>query len=145
MRVTYSRRLMNQFRRAAISAYPCEAYAALLARVRDNACRIEVLYIPDNQREWTTDEGFSVPQRVWDTAHRMARAAGLSFVGDIHSHPYPAEVPHDCSPSEKDWIRAREADIIHGVCSVRKTAEGRFSTRVKFWPSNVGMREVVID
>lgn len=146
MKIVYSRRLMDHFRRTAKAMYPREAYAALLSKVIGETCQIDMVYIPDDQEKWSSESGLAVPQRVWDKAQRIARKVGLVFAGDIHSHPFPSSFKHDCSPSDLDWTRAREARLtFHGICSIRKHPDGRLTTRIKFWPRTAELKERITE
>lgn len=78
-------------------------------------------------------------------AHEAARDMDLSVIGDVHSHTFPYDPANpaslECAPSEGDLQLG--ADGVMGICVVRENADGKFSTRLKFYPPFHQVQEVV--
>lgn len=143
MRIIYSRRLLDHFRREAKRIFPKEAFAVLLGRSSENSVKITELFIPDNQERYCTEVGIPYAnvwlRRAWD----IAEQTHLDVLGELHSHPEKSSYKHDTTPSRNDWARAGRVSIVHGVCSLRKYPTGRMVARVEFWPTLPDIREII--
>ena len=144
MRVTYSRRLMDHFRREAKHAYPREAFAVLIGRVVGDGVQVTQLYIPDGQREHATPLQITVADAWLREAKRLADASGEIVLGDIHSHVIRCPLSHwreDDAPSAGDWEVA--SNYIHAICYVRKYPSGRLISRITVWPSDLNLKVLI--
>lgn len=143
MRVIYSRRLLDHFKRFAKRAYPREAYAILLGTQRGDSVRIRSLYIPDDQDRFTSNDVVRVQEKWWLTAGAIAREEGSELLGDLHSHPASANFEFDAAPSQADYDRIDAP--IQGICCVRRYKSGRMAAIIKFWPATNSITERALD
>jgi hypothetical protein len=146
MKVTVSRRLLDKFRREAKAMFPLEAFSVMLGRCTVDGVVVSSLFIPSDQRK--SGDINSVPMaNVWlAAARRVADDCKMFVVGELHSHAESGKWKHDTSPSADDWDRASAAGwYVHGVCSIRKHENGRISTRIRFWPARLDIKEKILE
>ena len=118
------RKVLNWFRRQALSAHPNEYIASLWCV--SNTDSISVVDIRPIDHEADNDSVY------FDTEDGSFGAADgkLVRVGTIHSHPDCT----DCSPSEFDWdSTAARKELITGICQIWKTPSGRRRTKIRFY------------
>lgn len=140
--VELPRSLAEEFKRAAKAAFPREEYGILLGKAtRDGIVRPSRLYIPPDTAIFCGESWVSMQDHWWKDAKKLAKAEGLSLLGDLHSHPYPAEYVPDktAGPSAQDldgcWYltkKTRRKNPIFGICSVYPTGRGLDCT-FRFW------------
>lgn len=143
MRVTYSRRLLDHFKRFAKRAYPKEAYAILLGTQHGDSIQIHSLYIPDDQDRFTTGDLVRVQEKWWLAANAIAKEDGCEILGDLHSHPSTARFEPDAAPSQADYGRIDAP--IQGICCIRRHTSGRMTSLIKFWPAANSITERALD
>lgn len=146
MRVTYPRRLLDQFKREAKRIFPKEAYAVLLGKRNGDSVRVTHFYIPDNQERLSTERDVPYANAWLQEARLMAIQEGLDTLGDLHSHPATSEWEQDTAPSAQDWDRSLQIkSAIHGICSIRRYPSGRMIARTRFWPTHQSVTERILD
>jgi proteasome lid subunit RPN8/RPN11 len=146
MTVHVSRRLLDHFRREAKQAYPKEAYAILIGKIRGDQVSVTQLFIPDNQRAKATPDQIEVAASWREEAYHLANAAGEQVLGDLHSHTPTCTLSRwrgDSAPSEGDWKCASE--YIHAICTIYKYPTGRMVARITFWPSDLALKTCITE
>jgi len=124
VRVMLDKKLLADFRKQAIKAYPNEVMNTLWGRAEGDSIIIHRM----RSVEQDADEN-KVEAYVSDMVSPVATTADR-YLGSIHSHPDC----HDASPSVQDWHNAYVCgEHVFGVMSVMKSDSGRFSTAVSWW------------
>jgi proteasome lid subunit RPN8/RPN11 len=144
IKLTICRRLLREFRKRAIEAFPKETCCFLIGSDTEDKLG-PIRYVEINEFWWPHDVNdhartYQIDfQHAWfDEAKLHAQEAGLAVVGQMHSHPYTAKEivewsqKPDCADSEDDqdffgW------DKISGIFLVRQISGGGFRTRARFW------------
>jgi len=146
VKITYSRRLMDHYKREAKRLFPLEAFAVLLGFIDGDSINIAGLFIPENQELRSTHQGISAKNcNMWFArGDLVGKKFGLDCLGEIHSHPWASTYSDDRSPSDTDWDRVGQLGTkIHAICSIRRYPTGRTISRIKVWPALPSLREKV--
>src|SRR5262245_30180414 len=93
-RVLISKKLLSEFRRRAIEAYPNEVMSTLWGRIEGDSAVISSLKTPP--QEGNTEE---LTYYIADAVAPQAATTGEHYLGTIHSHPECL----DSTPSQNDW------------------------------------------
>lgn len=117
-------KLLREFRKTAVKAYPSEVMNTLWGRVEGDS--ILVHHLRSVEQEAGTHE---VKAYVSDMVGPVSQTAE-QYLGSIHSHP-------DCwdaSPSIQDWHNAYVCgEKIFAVMSLAKTDKGRFASTIAWF------------
>lgn len=146
MRITHSRRILEQFRKEAKRIFPLEAFAVLLGDVDRDSVDISGIFIPEDQELYCTHQGISADNcnAWWARGDILAKTFGLTAIAEIHSHPENSTYSFDTSPSGTDWERVGQlGNILHAICSIRRYPTGRTISRIKIWPALPPLKEKV--
>ena len=136
-------RVAEEFKTAAKRAWPREAFAYLLGQDAGSEIAVEELYFPDGVDQHCTEDAVYAPPH-WEIEARLyAQEAGLSVVGDIHSHPRRYSMwfgsRSDRAPSENDHESGWRG--IAGVCVVTEQKSGRLYARApKFYSTSIPVK-----
>lgn len=136
-------RLLREFRRAALAAFPKETCCFLIGHdVPVNGSRreitVEELWFPGDVARFASKEDVRFQHHWFVEAEAHATETAMVVVGAIHSHPYPyGEVKDcktlpDCSQSEHD-LKYFQWNRTNGICRVIETKTGRKHTKFRFW------------
>lgn len=141
IRLTVARRVLIEFRREAIKAFPKEHCSFLIGNdetgISSRGVNIQELWTPDDVRQHATCSRMDFQHHWFEEAASHAKEAGLELIGAVHSHPYPFselefnDTP-DCSESEVDadyfyW------DRINGICLLTQRADLSIRARFRWW------------
>jgi hypothetical protein len=126
--VEFPRTLADEFKIYAKTAFPREEYAIILGTVsKSGVYRPVSLYFPPDTVLHSSENHVHPQPEWWQAARKEAKARGLSLLGDIHSHAYPADWVPDktCSPSAADMDRLhREKSRFSGFVRSTLPREG---------------------
>ena len=118
VRVMIDKKLLGEFKKKAIKAYPSELMNTLWGRVEGDSVIIH--HLRDVEQQASNDK---VEAFVSDMVSPISQTAE-QYLGSLHSHP-------DCgdpSPSYQDWLNAYNCgERVFGVMSLVKGPSGRFS------------------
>jgi len=118
------KKLLGEFRKKALAAYPDELMHTLWGRVEGDS--IIIHHLRGVEQEATGDK---VEAYVSDMVSPVA-STPERYLGSIHSHP-------DCfeaSPSLQDWHNAYVCgEHVFGIMAIHENSSGRFSTSVAWW------------
>lgn len=141
-RVELPKSLAEEFKAAAKAAFPREEYAILLGKAtKSGVYRPSFLYFPSDRAKFSGKTWVEPQDHWWFEARKAARDQKVSILGDIHVHPYPADVPQEISgiPSAPDWDssaylikKTRRKQPIMGICCLYETGRGLDCT-IRFW------------
>jgi proteasome lid subunit RPN8/RPN11 len=137
MRITYSRRILDSFRKEAKRLFPLEAFAVLLGNIDGDSIDISGIFIPEDQERRCTTTGISSKNcNTWFARGGiLAEVFGLTAIAEIHSHPENSGFSYDTSPSDTDWERVQQLENrLHAIFSIRRYPTGRTISRIKIWP-----------
>jgi len=123
-RVLISKKLLAEFRKQALAAYPNETMSTLWGRIEGETAIVTSLHVPDQKQsndkvEYNTDDLLS-----------PASVAREHYIGTCHSHPDCA----DCAPSQIDWDTSYSCgEHLFGIMRIEKKSDGRFKTEVGWY------------
>jgi len=141
--VEISRRITEQFKKAAKLAFPKETFAYLIGHDAGTQLAVEELYFPDDVEQHCTEDAVHVQPHWLVDAQTHARETAAEVIGDIHSHPFPHSMSYvDRSPSESDIDRAWGS--VYGICLVRQDKNGRLRASIRFYPRQPEMITKVV-
>lgn len=147
--VVIDRRVLDQFKRRALRAYPNEHAEQLWGRVEGKAAHIyhiepfdevpagegTLLGEGDIGEQKKDEVNFAFEQKI-GTYHGKLR-----LLGSIHTHPGDE---FGTEPSDEDIREAvRGGEIVWGIYAIRKTAKRRFIS-CRFWSTAHGQLELVM-
>ncbi len=149
IRLTVTRRLLREFRAAAVNAFPKETCCFLIGTDTEDKLgpiryvEINEIWWPDNVAAHARCDRVQFQDQWFIEAAEHAKDAGYVVVGQMHSHPWSRSDVQGCSPdcadSEADqdlfgWNR------INGIFLVRQLSDlTKFRTRFRFWGPRVSV------
>lgn len=147
--IVIDRRVLDQFKRRSLRAYPNEHAEQLWGTIEGGAAHIYHIEPFDNvlPREQTVvSEGDSAEKKKDEVDFAFEQRCGtcrgkLTLLGSIHTHPADE---FGTEPSDEDIREAvRAGEIVWGIFAIRKTAKRRFIS-CRFWSAANGQLELVI-
>ncbi len=147
--VVVDRRVLNQFKRRSLRAYPNEHAEQLWGTIEGSAvhvCHIEPFDKVPSRERTVVGEGDIQEERKDEVDFSFEQQCGtcngrLTRLGSIHTHP-GEEIGTE--PSGEDIREAvRAGEIIWGIYAIRKTAKRHFIS-CRFWSTNDRQLELVI-
>jgi len=124
-RVLISKKLIADFRKRVIAAYPNETMQTLWGRVEGDTVVVSSLRTP--KQEGTKDE---LLYHFGDAVGAQSVVRGEHYLGTIHSHPECL----DATPSQHDWDTSyTSGERIFGIMRCERGDGGRYKTETKFW------------
>jgi len=128
-RILISKKLIAEFRKRAIAAYPQEHMETCWGRIEGSSVIIEALHTPHQHA--TTDT-----VRYQESDALAKAGSGLAYIGSCHSHPDST----DATPSQVDWDTSfSSGEHVFGVMRVAKKENGKFTTEIGWWESRPGI------
>ena len=125
--IVVDRRVLQGFVRRALKRYPREYAEALWGSINSHVINIKACLGIDHEG---TRNSVDYESEELQEQEQEAREQKLLLLGTIHSHPGTK----DCSPSEDDWVFAKDdGELIAGVCAIWLVKQRR-RTRTIFWP-----------
>jgi proteasome lid subunit RPN8/RPN11 len=116
--VLIDRKVLTEFKRRALKAYPREILEQVVGKVVGKQLRIYAFRDLEHN-------GLKTAIVMDDDVNPMTEADDslpYSILGTIHTHPQDT-----VEPSELDWRSMKEdGELIMGVCAIRRTTKRRF-------------------
>ena len=143
IRLSIPKRLLRQFRKAAVAAFPRETCCFLIGTDVTGATSRDIvvheLWTPADVEKHTTPNNTAFQDPWFIEVEEHAREAGLVVVATSHSHPYRHDEISDwkrrpdCSQSEADVDYFSKFPGITGIATITEPKPGKLRVRFRWW------------